>query len=167
MSEEEQLEEIRRILSLPPKADPFTILGIDIFNTLENNNNNINNIITTPPIPLTGPSRRPYIFKHKHYLLFTCRVHAGECPSNYILHGAIDFYLNINDNRSRFLRRNTVLVIIPCINIDGVVRGYSRADVTGMNLNRVYRSVAGGSNNINININNIDDLNNNNNNNNK
>eukprot|EP00758_Cryptobia_borreli_P008184 Tbor_TRINITY_DN5369_c3_g2::TRINITY_DN5369_c3_g2_i24::g.3966::m.3966 len=43
MSEEEQLEEIRRILSLPPKADPFTILGIDIFNTLENNNNNINN----------------------------------------------------------------------------------------------------------------------------
>lgn len=86
------------------------------------------------------PCARPLTFPGKRYVLLTARVHPGEAPASHILQGCIDFLLDAKDPRAQVLLKSYVFVVVPMINPDGVVRGHSRADTTGQNLNRMYRN---------------------------
>nr|CAJ2472098.1 unnamed protein product [Leishmania braziliensis] len=86
-----------------------------------------------------GQTERPFSFSGKQYVVLTARVHPGECPGSHLMHGCIDFLLNCTDSRAAALRRNFVFYIVPMLNPDGVVRGHSRVDSNGVDLNRMYR----------------------------
>lgn len=47
-----------------------------------------------------------------------CRVHPGETPAQFIVHGVIDF-LTSESPRARALRGNVVFKIAPMLNPDG------------------------------------------------
>lgn len=87
-----------------------------------------------------GGERAPPVFPNRKYVLLTARVHPGEVPASHVMHGFVEFLLNTEDPRAAALRENFVFVIIPIVNPDGVVRGYTRADSCGVNLNRVYKN---------------------------
>ena len=93
------------------------------------------------PIPVSAASSpRPHVFPKKAYVVLSSRVHPGEAPASHILQGAVDFLLAKGDPRAIELRRHFVFVVVPMLNPDGVVRGYSRADTCGQNLNRMYKN---------------------------
>ncbi|TPP42966.1 Amastin surface glycofamily protein [Leishmania donovani] len=86
-----------------------------------------------------GFTQRPYSFFGKQYVVLTARVHPGECPGSHLMHGCIDFLMNCTDCRAAALRHNFVFCVVPMLNPDGVVRGHSRVDSNGVDLNRMYR----------------------------
>lgn len=99
------------------------------------------------PIPVScggvagqPPQPRAHIFPRKAYVVLTARVHPGEAPASHILQGSVDFLLSKTDPRAIELRKHFVFVIVPMLNPDGVVRGHSRADTCGQNLNRMYKN---------------------------
>ena len=47
-----------------------------------------------------------------------CRVHPGETPAQFIIHGVIDFLAG-ESSRARALRANVVFKITPMLNPDG------------------------------------------------
>lgn len=61
------------------------------------------------------------------------RSHPSEAPSSWHLEFMIDNLLS-NNPLSKDLLRNTVFYIIPIINPDGVIGGYSRSSSTGVNI---------------------------------
>lgn len=91
-----------------------------------------------PVSSATGATRRPRRFRHKRAVVLTARVHAAECPSSHMMHGCLDFLLTSQDARARALRRHFVFYCVPMLNPDGVVRGHSRVDANGVDLNRTY-----------------------------
>jgi murein tripeptide amidase MpaA len=54
------------------------------------------------------------------------------------MEGVINFLTNTADLRSHLLRKMFVFMIVPMINVDGVVHGHFRMDKFGKNLNRFY-----------------------------
>lgn len=84
------------------------------------------------------PEARPLAFPKKEYIVLSARVHPGETPASHMLHGCLDFLLS-GDPRAVMLLEKYVFVVIPMLNPDGVVRGHSRADTCGQNLNRCYK----------------------------
>ncbi|CAG9582159.1 putative zinc carboxypeptidase [Leishmania major strain Friedlin] len=86
-----------------------------------------------------GFTQRPYAFSGKQYVVLTARVHPGECPGSHLMHGCIDLLMNCTDYRAAALRHNFVFCVVPMLNPDGVVRGHSRVDSNGVDLNRMYR----------------------------
>lgn len=94
-------------------------------------------------IPYSSAHRtteRPFAFTGKKYVVLTARVHPGECPASHIMHGCIEFLLHRTDPRAVALRHNFVFYVVPMLNPDGVVRGHSRVDSNGVDLNRMYRA---------------------------
>eukprot|EP01064_Diplonema_japonicum_P008665 TRINITY_DN16098_c0_g1_i1.p1 TRINITY_DN16098_c0_g1~~TRINITY_DN16098_c0_g1_i1.p1 ORF type:complete len:715 (+),score=40.94 TRINITY_DN16098_c0_g1_i1:32-2176(+) len=75
----------------------------------------------------------------RQYIVVTSRVHAGEVPASHMCHGVLSFLLS-NDSKARKLRNRYIFKVVPMLNPDGVVRGLSRADGKGVDLNRVYDS---------------------------
>jgi murein tripeptide amidase MpaA len=45
-----------------------------------------------------------------------------------------------NSLKARVLRENFVFYLIPMLNPDGVINGYYRADISGLDLNRQYQN---------------------------
>ncbi|KPA82355.1 putative Zinc carboxypeptidase [Leptomonas pyrrhocoris] len=94
-------------------------------------------------IPHSATNRtaeRPFAFTGKKYVVLTARVHPGECPGSHLIHGCIDFLVHRTDPRAAALRHNFVFYVVPMLNPDGVVRGHSRVDANGVDLNRMYRA---------------------------
>jgi murein tripeptide amidase MpaA len=82
---------------------------------------------------------RPIRFK-KPVVLITARVHPGETPASYAMEGVIDFLTSRTDLRAHLLRKMFVFMVVPMINVDGVLHGHFRMDTFGRNLNRFYIS---------------------------
>lgn len=83
-----------------------------------------------------GPER-PFKFE-KQTVFLTCRVHPGETPGQFVLNGIYNFLLDESNQQANFLRDLYVFKVIPCLNPDGVYRGYYRVDTLNQNLNRYY-----------------------------
>ena len=97
----------------------------------------------TLPSPSTSiDAERPIAFEafaSKQLVLLTSRVHPGETPANHVLQGMLDFLLHPTDARACTLRKHFAFLVVPLVNPDGVVRGNTRADPQGQNLNRQYK----------------------------
>eukprot|EP01038_Epipyxis_sp_PR26KG_P012717 gene12717-17054_t len=70
----------------------------------------------------------------KPVILITARTCPGESISSWICEGIIKFLLGTNDVSST-LRKHFVFAIIPMVNPDGVINGFSRNDIFGHDLN--------------------------------
>ena len=76
----------------------------------------------------------------KPVVFVSARVHPGEAPSSYILHGLIQYLRQPRNRQAAMLLKKFTFMIVPMINPDGVYRGYFRLDINSNNLNRVYGS---------------------------
>lgn len=56
-----------------------------------------------------------------------------------MLQGMLDLLTNFANPQSKVSLDNFVFKIVPCLNPDGVSRGYWRNDTSGVNLNRYYK----------------------------
>ncbi|CRH03112.1 zinc-carboxypeptidase, putative [Plasmodium relictum] len=75
--------------------------------------------------------------KEKNIIFLTARVHPGETNASYAMHGFLSFI--ISDNiYANILRDNFIFIIIPMLNIDGVVLGHNRYCSNGYDLNRQW-----------------------------
>ena len=65
------------------------------------------------------------------------RQHSGESQSSFILEGMLSFLLDNNDHET--LKKSFVYYFIPIINVDGVLYGNYRTNLSGNDLNRVWK----------------------------
>jgi cytosolic carboxypeptidase protein 2/3 len=56
---------------------------------------------------------------------------------SYLVEFIIDYLIG-NSLEARILRENFVFYVIPMLNPDGVINGFYRADISGLDLNRQY-----------------------------
>lgn len=73
-------------------------------------------------------------------VVVSARVHPGENPASFAMEGFLRFLINAEDQRAILLRQRYIFYIIPMINIDGVINGYQRTNINGINLNRAYHN---------------------------
>lgn len=101
-------------------------------------NKDINTLIGATVLPhrSTTLGINPYKTT-KRLVMITARVHPGETPSSYVMHGILEF-ITSNSPAAKFLRDRIVFVLVPMINIDGVVEGCYRSSMAGVDLNRCY-----------------------------
>lgn len=69
--------------------------------------------------------------------MITSRVHPGESMVSYLVEYMIDFLIG-NSVEARILRENFFIYVVPMLNIDGVVIGNYRSNLSGVDLNRQY-----------------------------
>ena len=70
-------------------------------------------------------------------VLLRARAHAWEAGGNWVVQGMIRRLLR-DDEAARRYRRRYRIDVMPMANKDGVVRGYTRFNVNGMDLNRKW-----------------------------
>jgi hypothetical protein len=66
------------------------------------------------------------------------RQHPMESPPTFLLRGLLEQILD-DSEFSRFWRQDIILKLVPLVNVDGVVEGYSRQNVNDINLNRNWQ----------------------------
>jgi murein tripeptide amidase MpaA len=74
--------------------------------------------------------------KLKKSVVITARVHPGESNSSFIMKGTMDYLMS---DDALILRQNFVFLIVPMINVDGVIYGNYRCSLSGVDLNRTYK----------------------------
>ncbi|KAG8469480.1 hypothetical protein KFE25_005935 [Diacronema lutheri] len=79
-----------------------------------------------------GGRRLPVIF-------VSARVHPGETPSSFMMHGLIAWALSADPSAVR-LRSLCALKLVPMVNADGVALGNYRSSSLGVDLNRHWQS---------------------------
>lgn len=75
---------------------------------------------------------------NRKYVLITCRARAADTSTSYVLEGFIKTLLSPELIYSRSAWDDFVFLIVPMVNPDGVVRGYTRCDSQGKDLSRNY-----------------------------
>ncbi len=70
-----------------------------------------------------------------HRIFIRARAHAWEAGGNWVVEGIIKKLLD-NSEESKKCLNNYTVYILPMANMDGVVRGISRFNLNGMDLNR-------------------------------
>lgn len=75
--------------------------------------------------------------KNKQIYVIGARVHPSEFPSSFVME---ELLLNLvaNNREAEELRSKVAFIVVPMINIDGVIVGNSRGEVSGFDLNRVW-----------------------------
>ncbi len=71
----------------------------------------------------------------KSYCLAIGRLHPGETQGSWMMDGFMKF---LNSPESFYLREKFIFIIVPMINVDGVVLGNFRTGIAGRDLNRVF-----------------------------
>lgn len=80
----------------------------------------------------------PLFHKSKKVFIISARVHPSETASSFMLEGLINYFKKESLEMSTFLAEN-VIYIIPMLNPDGVINGFTRCDANGFNLNDKYK----------------------------
>jgi len=72
--------------------------------------------------------------------MLTSRVHPGETGASWMIHGIIDTLLNPTTDEDKMLVKNLKdhfeFIIIPMLNVDGVINGNYRCSLAACDLNR-------------------------------
>ena len=71
-------------------------------------------------------------------IIFMARQHPGEVWSSYMMLGIIKSLLKPSEE-SKYILKHFIIKIYPMVNIDGVVHGNFRCDITGVDLNRRWK----------------------------
>jgi murein tripeptide amidase MpaA len=77
--------------------------------------------------------------KRKRYVVVLARQHPAEVTSSWVMEGVIEFLAG-GSEESQALKDKFVFKLLPMVNVDGVIHGNSRCDVTGVDLNRQWPS---------------------------
>ena len=72
-------------------------------------------------------------------VIFTARQHPGESNSSFVMKGILEFLTDEDNPEAQALRQNFVFMIVPMINIDGVMYGNYRCSLSGIDLNRTWK----------------------------
>jgi len=71
-------------------------------------------------------------------IVVSARQHPGETWSSYLMEDIIKRMLGSTDESADYLRKNFTFLLLPMINVDGVVYGNFRCDLGGVDLNRQW-----------------------------
>ena len=83
-------------------------------------------------------SRSPHRSKkYKPVVVVSSRVHPGETVSSFMCEGLIQYLLSDSPSAIQ-LRERCVFIIVPMLNVDGVINGFYRTNLTGTDLNRCW-----------------------------
>ena len=66
------------------------------------------------------------------------RQHPSETVSSFVMEGFINSLIMLNNESSLELLQNYIFKIVPMVNIDGVIYGNSRCDLSGTDINRKW-----------------------------
>jgi predicted deacylase len=77
-------------------------------------------------------------FKNRRVVFISSRVHPGETPASWIMHGVLDFLTSPHEAVAARLRREIVFKVVPMFNPDGVALGNYRTSLAGQDLNRCW-----------------------------
>lgn len=75
----------------------------------------------------------------KPAFFLSARVHPGETPASWMMKGIIDF-LTSESPAAKKLRKTFVIFIVPMLNPDGVILGNNRCSLSGVDLNRQWKT---------------------------
>jgi hypothetical protein len=91
--------------------------------------------VARPPTPLTAEERK----RVRPCVVISARVHPGETPASWIMQGILSFITSDHPTAVE-IRRRAVVMIVPCLNPDGVIAGNQRCNLAGLDLNRQWGS---------------------------
>ena len=92
-----------------------------------------------PSPPTSATAASPSI---KHVVFLSARVHPGESPASFMMHGLL-LFLTSEHPRAKELREACILQIVPMLNPDGVFLGNYRCNSVGLDLNRLWHASSG------------------------
>eukprot|EP00826_Nyctotherus_ovalis_P038987 TRINITY_DN3704_c0_g1_i8.p1 TRINITY_DN3704_c0_g1~~TRINITY_DN3704_c0_g1_i8.p1 ORF type:complete len:410 (+),score=48.01 TRINITY_DN3704_c0_g1_i8:329-1558(+) len=75
----------------------------------------------------------------KSYVVITARVHASETAGSFKVQGIIEFLVSQHPVAT-VLRNWHIFLIVPLLNVDGVIMGNSRHSLSGYDMNRCWGS---------------------------
>lgn len=75
--------------------------------------------------------------ENKKVVWIIARQHSGEVTSSFMVEGVINYLLADNPKAKELLKRY-VFKIVPMVNVDGVIHGNSRAELSGADPNRKW-----------------------------
>ena len=78
------------------------------------------------------------LLKTKKIVIIGARVHPGETISSHIMENLLTTLLSQKCETTKNLLKKYIFYIIPMINIDGVISGNYRVNLSGFDLNRTY-----------------------------
>jgi hypothetical protein len=76
--------------------------------------------------------------ENRRVVFVSARVHPGETPASWIMHGFLDFLTSPNEPVAQRLRQRAVFKVVPMLNPDGVALGNYRTNLHGSDLNRCW-----------------------------
>jgi hypothetical protein len=77
--------------------------------------------------------------KNRKIIFLSARVHPGETNASWMMRGML-LFLTGDEPLARSLRKNFVFKIVPMLNPDGVINGNYRSNLSGVDLNRRWRT---------------------------
>ena len=78
---------------------------------------------------------------NKKLIIASARQHSGESPGSYVLEGFIKGYFGTSEEARR-LRKETVLLVLPLVNLDGVEMGRYGKNAPPEDFNRAWSSAS-------------------------
>lgn len=126
---------------------PFTMTRMYTFlDTLESSpmvtRETIGTSVHGRPIDMLTLTDNSYPDEGKNTVWLISRQHPTETPSSYLIQGLLRRVLDSSTFSGAFLR-DIVLMIVPMVNVDGVVEGFARRNANGIDLNRNWHSTPG------------------------
>ncbi len=91
-------------------------------------------------IPLVTISDTRIPDNEKRCVWITSRQHPMETPPSFTIKGMMEYLAGVRDEGGEELLERLIFKFVPMVNVDGVAEGYSRHNVNGINLNRVWCS---------------------------
>ncbi|EAY01143.1 Clan MC, family M14, Zinc carboxypeptidase-like metallopeptidase [Trichomonas vaginalis G3] len=76
----------------------------------------------------------------KPLAIIVARHHPGETCSSYAMEGFLQKFFNKSDKEANEMRNEYSFLIIPMVNVDGVVCGFYRPGLNGIDYNRVWKT---------------------------
>ena len=73
--------------------------------------------------------------------MLTNRVHPGETGASWMMHGILETLLNPKDSEKKLvenLKDHFEFIVIPMLNVDGVINGNYRCSLAACDLNRKW-----------------------------